>query len=470
MSIKLFVPAIAAALSTLPALSLADSLKPRIVVLTDIVGNDIEPDDMESTIRLFAHADLFEIEGLVITTGWSQSGGKERIDLMNAAIDAYEQDLPNLRKRSEQATHDHDDVPQPLGYWPSPAYLRARTMLGSRKQGFDALGSDNDSPGSELIIKLADEDDPRPLWVLAWGGGNTLAQAIWRVKEDRSPEELKHFLQRVRIYTITDQDMSYQNRARYDISSHLWMRREFARDLKFLWDESAWKFQNATGSRNWGKYAEHIQNHGQLGRLYPKFKYGVEGDTPSFLYVTPNGLNNPENPGAVGTGGTFVWAKGPDGVTEAFTNHERTPVHATSRRYEQRFYPAVFNDFAARMDWAHEGRGNRNPLVTINDHDGVDIIRIAPAAGDSIVLDATQSTDPDNDQLSFSWWLLPEAGDYREAVSIADAQSSRLTVKVPEDASGKEFHLICEVTDDGAPPLTSYRRIVIAPTANASTE
>ena len=34
-------------------------LKPRIVVLTDIAPGDIEPDDMESMIRLMAHADLF---------------------------------------------------------------------------------------------------------------------------------------------------------------------------------------------------------------------------------------------------------------------------------------------------------------------------------------------------------------------------------------------------------------------------
>src|SRR5690606_10160719 len=39
----------------------AEEWKPRLVVLTDIAPNDIEPDDMESLIRLLAHADLFEI-------------------------------------------------------------------------------------------------------------------------------------------------------------------------------------------------------------------------------------------------------------------------------------------------------------------------------------------------------------------------------------------------------------------------
>lgn len=63
---------------SLRAASQAAPLKPRIVGLTDISPITEEPDDFESTIRLFAHADLFEIEGLVATTGWSNSGGRER--------------------------------------------------------------------------------------------------------------------------------------------------------------------------------------------------------------------------------------------------------------------------------------------------------------------------------------------------------------------------------------------------------
>jgi hypothetical protein len=51
-----------------------------------------------------------------------------------------------------------------------------------------------------LIIKLADEDDDRPVWVTVLGGDNTLAQAIWRVQQSRSPEELKALLNKLRVY------------------------------------------------------------------------------------------------------------------------------------------------------------------------------------------------------------------------------------------------------------------------------
>lgn len=158
------------------------------------------------------------------------------------------------------------------------------------------IGENNNTPGSDFLIKLADEDDDRPIWVATWGSGNTLAQAIWKVKQTRSKEQLKAFLNKFRIYTITDQDMVYGMRMNREYSSHMWMRREFKDDLKFIWDENTWQLQCELGKRNWNKHETLIQNNGELGKVYPKYKWGVEGDTPSFLYIMPNGLSDPEDP------------------------------------------------------------------------------------------------------------------------------------------------------------------------------
>src|SRR3954452_23352350 len=85
------------------SVSHAAPLKPRMVVLTDIAPNNVEPDDMESMIRLLVHADMFEIEGLVHSTGWSATTAREDyFKLILEAIDLYEKDLPNLKKRSNQ--------------------------------------------------------------------------------------------------------------------------------------------------------------------------------------------------------------------------------------------------------------------------------------------------------------------------------------------------------------------------------
>jgi len=432
-------------------------LKPRLVVLTDI--STWETDDSESLVRLLVHADLFEIEALIFTTGWSLD--KTRDDffgLIHDALNAYEKDLPNLMKRSNQQEFARDENRQEIGNWPSSDYLREHTLFGSKNRGFKFIGEENDSPGSELIIKLADEDDDRPLWVTIWGGGNTLAQAIWRVQQDRSPEQLKTFLQKLRAYTITDQDRD--QRTDFAISSHQWMRREFEKDLFFIWDECAWKYQNGTGRQNWDEYASHIQKHGSLGNNYPKYKYGVEGDTPAFLYLIPNGLNNPDIPNQGSWGGYFEWGKCADGSTHAYTNYEGSAYNICNH-YEKYFYPSTFNNFAARMDWASEGKGNRNPVVVINGKSGIAPIQIEKKQGELLTLDASGSYDPENDSLSFKWWILPEAGDYKQELAISNKRSNRIKIKIPSDSMGKNFHIICEVRDHGEPYLTSYRRIII---------
>ncbi len=445
------------------------SLKPRIIVLTDIAPNDIEPDDMESMIRLLAHADLFEIEGLVASTGWSNNGGLEHPELIHDAINAYEKDVPNLMKRSGQKTYRATETQQSIGYWPSPGYLRQRTVVGSKKMGIKFIGEGNKSAGSDLIVKMADEKDSRPIWILVWGGGNTLAQAIWQMQKERTPAQLKTFLHKLRVYTITDQDRpyaSYQQGGRtspYDFSAHYWMRKEFSKDLLFIWDESAWFYQNEEGKKKWEQYASHIQNHGHLGKLYPKYKWGVEGDTPSFLYVFPNGLNDPEHPESGGWGGYFQFSISRDSTTRAYTNYREIAANAVSRKYEERFYPAIFNNFAARMDWAKGGVGNRNPVVAVNGNKGLAPIKLSPKEGSTLVLDASASYDPDGNELSFSWWVLEEAGSYQEQVLLTGNESKKSTIKIPGGSAGKTIHIICEVKDNGTPQLTGYRRIILTP-------
>ena len=163
--------------------SQAAPLKPRLVVLTDIARTNVEPDDMESMIRLLVHADLFEIEGLVATTGWSNRGGQEHADIILDLVNAYEKDLPNLMKRSNQKGFLPDESHQEIGYWPSPQYLRDRTVTGSKARGYRFIGETNGSAGSDLIIRLADEKDDRPIWVTVWGGANTLARPSGRCRK-----------------------------------------------------------------------------------------------------------------------------------------------------------------------------------------------------------------------------------------------------------------------------------------------
>lgn len=440
------------------------TLKPRLVVLTDIAPADLEPDDQESLIRLLAHADLYEIEAIVATTGWNVGNYPvEWMDTIFNTLGAYEKDLPNLMKRSEQTSFlpiGQENQKQYIGYWPSIDYLRSRVMLGSSKTGPKVLGENNRSKGSDMIIQLADEADDRPIWISVWGGGNTLAQAIWQVKQTRTDKEFKEFLHKLRVYTVTDQDLSYHDRGKYELSSHMWMRQLCGKELFFMWDESAWQTQNAIGSSRWNEYAQHIQGHGNLGARYPKNKYGVEGDTPSYLQSLPNGLHNPSNVNEIGWSGYYVWDNTLDRQTQCYTN--TTPaVMQISRKYEHYFYPAIFANFAARMDWAKEGKGNRNPIAVVNGKQGLDAIRLKVRAGQTVALDAARSYDPDGDALSYKWWVMPESGSYPGDVVVSDATKPQATLTLPADAAGHTIHVICEVADNGEHTLTAYRRVII---------
>jgi hypothetical protein len=434
------------------------------VVLTDIAPADLEPDDQESLIRLLAHADLYEIEAIVATTGWNVGDYPVAwMDTIFNTLGAYEKDLPNLMKRSEQTSFlpiGKENQKQYIGYWPSIDYLRSRIMLGSSKTGPKVLGENNRSKGSDMIIQLADEADDRPIWISVWGGGNTLAQAIWQVKQTRTDKEFKDFLHKLRVYTVTDQDLSYHDRGKYELSSHMWMRELCGKDLFFMWDESAWQTQNAIGSNNWNQYAEHIQGHGNLGARYPKNKYGVEGDTPSYLQSLPNGLHNPSNLNEIGWAGYYVWDNTLDKKTQCYTN--TTPaVMQISRKYEHYFYPAIFANFAARMDWAKEGKGNRNPIAIVNGKQGLDAIQVDTQSGKIVALDASKSYDPDGDALNYKWLVMPESGSYPGDVTVSDADKSQASLTLPADASGHTIHVICEVTDTGVHTLKAYRRVII---------
>ena len=460
--LALIVTVLLAILVASPAKGKETKLKPRLVVCTDIAPADVEPDDMESMVRLMAYADCFEIEALITSVGWNcDPYPVEWKAYLTRVIEAYRKDVSRLMMRSGQKGFlplEQENTKQKMGYWPSADYLSQRAVMGSVNGGIKAIGENNDSPGSALLIRLADEDDSRPIYVAAWGGANTLAQAIWRVKQTRTADELRRFVRKFRIYTITDQDMAYNNRMNRAYSSHLWLRQEFADDLQFVWDEGAWQEQCELGKRNWQQHKDNIQGHGALGGEYPDYKWGVEGDTPSFLYVMPNGLSDPEQPVQAGWAGYHERGISPDSMTTAW-NSWQEPVRSISVGYKQRFYPDELNDFMARMQWAAEGRGNKNPQVVVNSQKGLSPILVKAKSGQVVRLDASRSSDPDGDALSFVWWQQPEISDMR--LSIDGANQAKASILIPANAKGKTFHIICEVHDNGPFHLVAYRRVII---------
>ena len=249
---------------------------------------------------------------------------------------------------------------------------------------------------------------------------------------------------------------------------------------------------DSRASNSW--IADNIQqNHGPLGTIYPDVAYGMEGDTPSFLFLIPNGLNNPEHPEWGGWGGRYELYRPENSSlnTKGFTGG--VPVEPEPRAIwtntADRYSPLVFNeygrairrdtvtfnsnkatlfrwrdefqnDFAARMDWCLSpyDEANHPPVPALGHPD-----RITVKSGDDFILDASGTTDPDSDNLSYLWFQYPEAGSYKKLIQIDLAENLyRIPrIKAPVVDKPETAHFILKVTDKGNPPLTRYKRVIV---------
>jgi hypothetical protein len=318
------------------------------------------------------------------------------------------------------------------------------------------VGSGKDSPGSELIIQAADKDDPRPVWVMGWGGMNTAAQAIWKVQETRSPAEFEKFLGKLRLFDILGQG-----------DSGAWIAKNFPEVF----------YIRATEVYGWAPSDEyidkHIQSHGPLGAAYPDRKYATEGDTPAFMHVYPTGLNDPEQIEQGGWGGRFSFTK-KEGIRsmscvekENETRYDPYYMYGnTSEGSEaiKRWNKAYNNDFAARMDWSitdNYSDANHHPVAVLNGDQTRQVLKIKAAPGSTVVFSAAGSSDPDGNIISYSWSFYDEPSSYDEPVKIQNSFSASATVEIPEDADGKTIHIILKIRDDGEPNLFAFRRAII---------
>ena len=411
--------------------------KPRIVVMTDIGG---DPDDRQSLVRFLLYACDFEVEGLL--TGFGHGHYKTtRPELIRQGIEAYGKVQANLRK------HRRD--------YPSAEELMARVKDGHNGDPHK-VGRGMDSEASEWIIRVLDRRDPRPVWFSIWGGPRELAQAIWKVAATRSPEKLSALKRKIRVHSIADQDRT----AGWVKTNHpdvFWI---FSNGLfRGIWKAG----DQPLVSPAW--LARHVRTgHGPLGAIYPSAaagKTGVkEGDTPSFLYVLPDGLSDPEHPEWGNWGGRFKPSgRGREFVPDVdFERGRRSALYSVSR-----WRKAYQNDFEARMDWCVRSRAGANhaPRAVCNGDRGRGVLRIPAEPGSQVTLRAAGSRDPDGDKLSWRWWVYREAGSYWGSPPVAGAETSEAVVPVPADAAGRSIHVVLEVTDDGSPPLTAYRRAIL---------
>jgi hypothetical protein len=119
------------------------------------------------------------------------------------------------------------------------------------------------------------------------------------------------------------------------------------------------------------------------------------------------------------------------------------------------------------MDWSVKAfdQANHHPVATLNGDTSDHILKFSAKPGQLVAFDAMGSSDPDQDDIRFAWWVYSEAGPrpYGKPLAIENASEPEIQLKIPNDAGGKELHLILEVWDQSSiVPLVDYRRVVIA--------
>lgn len=452
------------------------SEKPRVIVLTDIEN---EPDDAESLVRFLTYSNQWDVEGLIATTS---------IHLPDhVAPDRIRQIVTAFGKvRDNLLLHE-------AGF-PSADDLLSKITQGPTTYGMTAVGRGKASAGAEAIIKAVDRSDQRPVWVLVWGGPNTLAQALQTVRDTRSKKQLRTFIAKLRVYAISDQD-----------DTGPWIRTTFP-DLFYIVSpgmHSGGAYHMATwsgisGERFHGRFVgadfslvdipwlqKNVMSKGPLGAEYPKPEYLMEGDTPSFLYLINNGLGVPENPSWGSWGGRYEhytpaphrWLLSPE--TRSFWTDAQDEVmgvdgawHTSNKATIWRWREAYQNDFAARMDWTIKpyAEANHPPKPAFAHPD-----RLKARLGERIELSAEGSSDPDGDALSYEWFVYGEAGVFTTSgarsgtmIPVENAQQMNASLTLPTKRVMRtgSLHIILAVTDNGTPRLTRYKRLIIDVTPN----
>lgn len=446
--------------------------KNRVIVLSDI---EADPDDTQSFVRLFLYANQIDIEGIVATTScWMQN--KINPESITKIIDAYGKVQPNL------LLHDKE--------YPEASQLANVLKNGLPVYGMKGVGEGKDSEGSDWIIKILEKKDDRPLWISVWGGVNTLAQSLHKIKSTKSKSEAKRLISKLRVYTISDQD-----------DSGIWIRNNFP-DLFYVvspgdeYSTATWTgvniyikgIDNTTISNTW--IVNNIQqNHGPLGAVYPDTAWGVEGDTPAFLSLIPNGLNNSERPEWGAWGGRYELYKPDFSKTKKggspvpiapetraiWTNANDNYTPYVAKEYGRTFKPDTTsfvgyketlwrwrddfqNDFASRMDWTimNFEKANHPPIPVLSHPEEFTV-----KSGQGFSLDALESTDPDGDNLSFLWFQYPEAGSYKKPISLGANNVHIVNLTAPIVNKKETLHFILKVSDKGSPILSRYKRVIV---------
>lgn len=426
-------------------LAAAEPERLRVIIETDAGG---DPDDEQSLVRFLVCTNEWDVEGIVANRAEARQGenkNSERtgLGIIRRQLSAYGECWPNLVR--------HDQRYPPL------EQLWARTVAGY----------EDSTEAVELVIAAVDKDDPRPLWYADWGtdvgaAKNNLRRALDRVLRDRGPAGYATFKSRIRLASA---DAFGEHTDRIEPAFTLWVD-TFRPEL----DRKRWyhRFSTLTATAGGFDIERDVRaDHGPLGALYPlnTTHRQKEGDSMTFLYLMPTGMNDPLHPDWGSWGGrygpnpsfprrNYYWANQADSW-QGLTSRDNSLA---------RWAVAMQNDFAARMDWCVASQfeqANHPPRAVLDGDATRRMIERTVKTGDTVSLSAAGSNDPDGNSVHTSWFIYPEAGTYSGPLALRAIEGESTSFIAPAVKRPERAHVILQVQDQGTPNLFAYRRAVV---------
>ncbi|KAF2968740.1 hypothetical protein GQX73_g4849 [Xylaria multiplex] len=466
--------------------------KPRIFIMSDILN---EPDDSMSLVRYLLYSNELETKGICATTSWWLKNATH-MEEMKRIVDAYGEVVDNLNQ------HVH-----PTASYQSAEEISQLLTSGPTTYGLAAL-RETISDGAQRIISNLEESD-EPLFIAAWGGTNTLAQALYYMDNTMTPDKARKLRSRIRLYTISDQDNSGAwIRARYPDIFYVVSIHAFNEYPAATWPginvANCPCVANETVLNPW---LDKNIRLGPLGSVYPQIEFGMEGDTPSFLWLVQNGLGYRDRINWGTWGGRYSLAQAPDddegfSIANHFVNAVDSVIGADGNVWETnqasiwRWRSAYQDDFAARMQWTLTSNFTEvahPPVLNVNGHQGPDPLFVKVKTNQTYTFSANLTYDPDhpadNSKLTFLWGIYPEStrflSDYidiklqalspttgdisvlNDAGFIQPVLGSEIQITAPAPWSNPQtdqptdFHLVLQVTNSaGTFPIRRYMRVV----------
>lgn len=489
------------------------SEKTRVIVTTDM-----EVDDMNSIIHLCLYLNDLDVDAFVYTSSQYhfQGDGVHTLAEANShwrtkGVRSYEGE--KIQGPDPEAGMLMSYRPFPDGWmerlwdneyreaypflsanakgFPTPEELLARTYLGNVAFEGDVR---QDTFGSDAIKTAIMDDDPRTLWLLSWGGVNTIVRALMSIAEQyqNTPEwpivQAKVY-RKVRVMGVMDgvgQDNSWLDHGKELFPDLVFWRVPFAYagyvDAKFAQPDSIELFKAPWPERNIttgngplmarymlygdGKHYEGEPQKYQFGEhatvdwgipgvgplVFDAGDFMAEGDSMTYIPLLPFGLRGADDPhfdtvlGRMFRDGDPAPKGAPNFINmSAFFKPKTTNPNPFLRAYQE--------DFAARAQWcAHPYEEcNHAPVISDVSED------LVAAAGEKVRLSAT-AIDPDGDDLSCMWHLYAQDG-----TSAWRSDGPETDFTVPNEAEPGDRYVLTFVARDTAErPMTSYAQVEVS--------